>query len=257
MKKLALFLICIVFIIFSAGAFAQTPKILKTKGDVKVKKAGQDTWKKAQKNMSVDKGDQIKTGSKSQAIVAFDERADKAVRIEELTEIRLNEIEPPRRQIELPRGDLFSKIENLEANSTFEIKTPTSVAGVRGTGWKTGFRNKEASVAVFDGSVNFAGRTFMQGEAGLFRDGRLTVGRLLDADRDRWDSFRNDVRDIKGLESKERQIERSERVAPMVERTVEQIEQTSERRFDDTRQQEKLEERQKPSTGDENQYIVR
>jgi hypothetical protein len=53
-------------------------------------------------------------------------------------------------ELDLRSGKVFGNVKKLSAMSTYEIKTPTGVAGIRGTSFSLG---GDGSVIVFSGSV--------------------------------------------------------------------------------------------------------
>ncbi len=109
-----------------------TAKVLFMSGDVKVKPAGQDDWVEAYVNMELSGGDTIKTGWRAWVEIVFDENLKNITRIDDRTEIILSEVSPMR--LNLMKGEVLSLVEKLDKGSTFEIRTPTAVCGVRGSG---------------------------------------------------------------------------------------------------------------------------
>ncbi len=60
----------------------------------------------------------------------------------------------PRVEVTLLRGRVVSRVSPLETNKgRFEVRTPLSVAGVRGTNFRVGFNNNRAVTEVLDGRV--------------------------------------------------------------------------------------------------------
>ena len=117
----------------SAPSFAQaTAKVLFMSGDVKIKPVGQEGWVKAYVNMELASGDTIKTGWRAWVEIAFDKDLKNITRIDDRTEIILSEVSPTR--LNLMKGGVFSLVEKLDKGSTFEVRTPTAVCGVKGSG---------------------------------------------------------------------------------------------------------------------------
>ncbi len=122
-------------LIFTTGAWASSGPTLKNfKGDVQVLKQGSTTWTAVQEGMALGKGDRIKTGEKSKADIVLGQGT---ITLNEATEFGIKEYSEEGDQIkstgELALGKLRAKVEKLQAGSTFEIRTPTAVAAVRGT----------------------------------------------------------------------------------------------------------------------------
>ncbi len=118
--------------------FAQTSskeaKLILVKGDVKIQRAGRVEWLDAKVGMRVGDGDTAKTGKASALEIAFDKENKNVVRLEENTTAILRG--RWLREIELPQGRIRSLIKKLRSDSYFEIRTPTAVAGARGSGWE-------------------------------------------------------------------------------------------------------------------------
>lgn len=100
------------------------------KGDVKILKQDSEDWKPVEKNMVIDEGDQILTGSESTLDVAYDNFFLNIARIEEKTRAEFRSIEPT--DLYLENGTIFSALDGLNGNK-YQISTRTAVAGVRGT----------------------------------------------------------------------------------------------------------------------------
>jgi hypothetical protein len=93
-------------------------------------------------------GDTIKTGAGASAVLGFDEEDKNIVRVQENTTnvILLKGDE----KIELLQGEVFSIIQSLPSGSSFEIRTPTAVAGARGTEWATRYDGQETQVEAYE-----------------------------------------------------------------------------------------------------------
>ncbi|MEK7849389.1 MAG: hypothetical protein AAB213_01000, partial [Candidatus Omnitrophota bacterium] len=101
----------------------------------------------------------------------------------------------------LPEGRVFSLIKNLSKAEKFQIRTPTAIAGARGTSWATGFHGGQANVACFsdtafvdglDASGQVTGERDLPsgfsvdvGEGGVFGD----ISPLSDADNRQGSEF--------------------------------------------------------------------
>jgi len=171
--------------LFSFNVFAQesglsasdSAIILFMQGDVKVKSAQSQVWMSAEKGMVLSKGDNLKTGPESWAEIGFDKDFKNSVRIQEKSHVVFTDIGAIK--INLIQGELRSLVENLSKNTIFEIKTPVSICGVRGTGWDTITDGKTAETDVYENSVYFSGIskegvakgvTIDEGKIGLLSD---------------------------------------------------------------------------------------
>ncbi len=114
--------------------------ILSLQGTVEVK-SGKKPWQKAQKNMVLVQGDIIRTKNKSSATLNVDGTGKKAaVEMKENSQLRLAELKINKADssettlLDLALGAVLIKAEKLHSEkSRFEVKTPTSIVGVRGT----------------------------------------------------------------------------------------------------------------------------
>jgi hypothetical protein len=139
--------VCILLMIgFVASAvFAKetnrTAKIISCSGNISVKTAGQSDWQPAVKGMVLNQGDMIKTGANSNARLNVDGMGEAAtvdlfpnsnLTMAELVQDKDEGTE--RTLLDLAMGEVMVKAQKLYGDkSKFEVKTPTSVAGVRGT----------------------------------------------------------------------------------------------------------------------------
>ncbi|MBN1871100.1 MAG: FecR domain-containing protein [Candidatus Omnitrophica bacterium] len=128
--------------------------ILFKDGTVKVKPAAENDWVDAEKGMKLSSNDRLKTIEDSWAELGLGKGYLNVLRIEENTIVELTGISPA--QVNLMQGELRALVENLDKDETFEIKTPMSVCGVRGTGWDTSYDGSKVIVDVFENDVFFA-----------------------------------------------------------------------------------------------------
>src|SRR5690349_3354282 len=76
-------------------------------------------------------GDSIETGTASFVDIGFDRNWKNVTRIGEKTSVKITDIYPT--SLSLVSGDVLAKLDELPQDSTFEIKTPTAVIGIRGS----------------------------------------------------------------------------------------------------------------------------
>ncbi|MFH0985626.1 MAG: YDG domain-containing protein [Candidatus Omnitrophota bacterium] len=96
-------------------------------------------WVSAQDGMVILPGDEVKTLKGSSAEVLLDDGKIGQIEVREGTLFRINkaDVDPKTGDrttlIDLALGKILVKVEKLKGNSKFEVKTPTSYTGVRGT----------------------------------------------------------------------------------------------------------------------------
>ena len=132
-------------------------------GEVLIQKAGESLWLPVEKDMPLEQGDHIKTGSQGFAEILVDDGSQ--IRLEENSEITLSELSADTQtksitaSVYLWFGRMLSNISRFaHSRSRFEVQTPTVVAGVRGTDFAIEVVDtKQTDVGVFDGEVTVAG----------------------------------------------------------------------------------------------------
>lgn len=122
---------------FSSWAAGRTGKVLDCQGSVDLK-IGNADWETAAKEVTLNEGDVIRTGANATATLEIENAG--IVEIKENSELTLSELttnsadSSQRTVLDLSLGEILVKAKKLtEDNSRFEVKTPTSVVGVRGT----------------------------------------------------------------------------------------------------------------------------
>jgi len=137
-----------------------------TGGDVKLLTTSGES--KVAKGTVLHENDKIQTGTKSQVdillpgniIVRLDQKSTL-----EMSEMKLGEGGVQADRLILQKGTVFAKVAKLEGKSSFAIKTPTLVAGVRGTKFMTEADEAgNGKVAVIEGKVGVESKTGQSGE---------------------------------------------------------------------------------------------
>jgi hypothetical protein len=134
-----LFVACVASVALAENT-SRTAKILEMEGSVEVK-AASGSWMPATVNMELKQGDMIRTKAKSFALLNVDGMAQTAtVEVKENSELSLAELTQNSGEktqvtlLDLALGEVLIKAKKLHSEkSRFEIKTPTSIVGVRGT----------------------------------------------------------------------------------------------------------------------------
>ena len=107
-------------------------RIIFLKGRVKVQHPGDVFWILAKKGMALQDKDKIKTFVGSEAEIALDSTLKNIIKLEPKTEVTIEDLK--NRRLHMPKGKVLSLLEALPAGSSFEVRTPTAVVGVAGTG---------------------------------------------------------------------------------------------------------------------------
>lgn len=140
--KVLIIMVCALFVATMAIA-ADTPriaKILEAEGSVEVKSAS-GSWMPAAIGMEMKQGDMIRTRANSFALLNVDGMAQTAtVEVKQNSELALAELtanieaKTQSTLLDLALGEVLIKAKKLHSEkSKFEVKTPTSIVGVRGT----------------------------------------------------------------------------------------------------------------------------
>lgn len=83
-------------------------------------------------------GDQVDTGTAGTVDLAFDDDFQNVVRVEENSRMNVQR-SATAITARLDRGGLFAMLKDLPPDSTFEVQTPTAIATVRGSEYRTTF----------------------------------------------------------------------------------------------------------------------
>jgi hypothetical protein len=132
-------------------------------GQVSIQKAGEADWLPVEKGMPLENQDRLKTGNDGYAEILYDDGS--LVKMEENSEITLEEVSADYKskkitsKVSLWFGRLLLNIAKFtHAQSRFTVKTPTVVAGVRGTEFVVESLTEEQSeVGVVEGEVGVEG----------------------------------------------------------------------------------------------------
>lgn len=120
------------------------------KGNVEVKVAN-GSWKSATQGEVLNPGDVIRTADKSSAVLNLDGDAKTAsVDVKEKSQLKISELMENKKEgtqktlLDLALGEVLIHTKKLDSEkSRFEVKTPTSIVGVRGTTFSVAVENKE------------------------------------------------------------------------------------------------------------------
>jgi len=144
MRKVIIFAIILSLLAICSISIAEEVKrtavVAEVKGTVDVKTAD-GNWTAAKTGMVLNQGDIIRTKEGSSAILNVDGTAQTAtVQVKEKSQLMLAELimnkddNSQKTTLDLALGEILVKAKKLHSEkSSFEVKTPTSVAAVRGT----------------------------------------------------------------------------------------------------------------------------
>lgn len=150
-------------IAFSSSSFAQSVHgVLRVvKGDVQIKSAKQNKTVKARVGEKVYPKDVILTGADSRAKIVMVDNNELNVSPDSQVEIQHYEFDPAAGKKEVLLNVIYGKVRSKVEQkydgktSKFQVKTPSAVAGVRGTDFLTGFANGATNIVTFEGKVEF------------------------------------------------------------------------------------------------------
>ncbi|MBP9733599.1 MAG: FecR domain-containing protein [Candidatus Omnitrophica bacterium] len=127
----------------ASGGGAAGCEVVSVSGDVQVIRKDQSPTALLQ-GSSVSVGDQIIVSSGAWADLAFDEAWENTARLNQNTRVTIRSLNPTK--LSMISGDIYSKLDHLPAGSSFEVKTPTAVAVVKGTSFRTTHENGMTTV---------------------------------------------------------------------------------------------------------------
>ncbi len=138
-------IICVTCTVFSGHLYSQeekrTAKVLSIMGAAEVRPAGEKKWIPAEVGMVLNEGDVVKTGADAWILLNLNGTGETAtVELSQRSQLLLSELRVDEERkmqktlLDLGIGEILIKAKKLHSPvSKFEVKTPTSVVGVRGT----------------------------------------------------------------------------------------------------------------------------
>jgi hypothetical protein len=119
-------------------------------GDVTLSR-GSDSHK-VQMKETISAGDKIVTAASSFVMIQF--AGGSIIQIDSNSTVELSTIMGNEKTLFLKEGAVLSKVTKLGKDEKYSVKTPVSIAAVRGTEFLTSYNGSEATIAVGDGKVN-------------------------------------------------------------------------------------------------------
>jgi len=122
--------------ITAAISSLRAAEIIYVEGSVQVQAGQEESWRKAERGTKVNIGDKIRTARHSMADVVLDNERKNTIRIDPKTLVVLDSANPGLiDKLDLSHGKVYSNVENIKSGLAFEVTTPSSVAGVRGSAY--------------------------------------------------------------------------------------------------------------------------
>lgn len=161
-KKLLVLLIIVavsplVLYSYIAAISVRVAEVGSVTGTVNVQSAETGKWAPAEKGMKLYEGDIVKTGTRSKIVILLDDGSQT-----QLTSMATLTMQKLRRglrgqstELDMEVGKNWTKVKKLDKkHDTFNISTPTAVAGVRGTYFSTEVeQTADSTFDVFEGEV--------------------------------------------------------------------------------------------------------
>ncbi len=201
MEKLKLIILFFSFLsICSYSLFAQVAEIIEVKGSVFIKQEKASSWEKAEAEILLNKGSFVKTDKSSECILSFDDALENVMTIKENSRVSIESLLPV--NVSLPQGKVFALIDNLYKVKDFQVRTPTAVSGVRGTGESVESGKSGSKFKCFKGRIYVKGTGEQGGKKGLRQGWGINTGKggefgplfkLGGSDYSEWRQFLEDV----------------------------------------------------------------
>jgi len=144
--SLAIIISALVFCVTDVKA-ESAARVIYMKGEVNIQAGGSVNWIPAKKGSALKDNDKIKTAGGSAAEIALDGTLKNIVKLEPDTEVTLKNLKA--KSLVMPKGKILSVMESLPKGSSFEVRTPTAVAGVAGSGMSVGTDGAGTEVGCF------------------------------------------------------------------------------------------------------------
>ena len=156
MKKYQILASCamLIFSVFLAMTISRAAQLINVEGNVQVQSPGDNEWKKAENGMQVNIGDSIRTARRSKADIALDAEKKNTIALGEKTLVVLNSASADTiDRLDLSRGRVYSNMEGIKSGLSFEVNTPSAVAGVRGSSYMVYAERDEDEVSAYKDTV--------------------------------------------------------------------------------------------------------
>lgn len=106
-------------------------------GTVEYQKGGEGDWIKATNDLVLAESDIVRTGDKSSCDVVFKGQSDAGVEMRPNSILEFTTVADAKgsddTELDLMLGSVLVKAEKLKGESSFKVRTPNSIVGIRGT----------------------------------------------------------------------------------------------------------------------------
>lgn len=109
----------------------------------------------AEIDIELNDGDKIITKDNSYVEITFED--EHIIRLQENTELVIRKKAESGNEVFLNSGKLLASLKNLVKGTSFEVRTPTAVAAVKGTDFAVEVTEQNTAIGVFEGEVETAG----------------------------------------------------------------------------------------------------
>lgn len=121
-------------------------------GKVYLQKAGESEWSRAKMNTSLNLNDQIRTEKRSRCEIKLSDK--KIIRVGEKSDFQIKDL-ADNPELDLKQGRIWLNVVLEDEN--LNLRTPTSVAAIRGTIYRADASSKSSHFRVYEGSVGVSG----------------------------------------------------------------------------------------------------
>jgi len=186
---------------------AQNAQTFYVKGIAQVKRGADASWEDVGRDMKVEDGYLVSTAAKSSVEIKFGKDEKNIIACSEDTSVELTKIATEGdKAVDLKKGKLLSLVKGLDADSKFQVKTPTAVCGVTGTGFEAEGDDSKTTVKVYEGTVNAkSANSFpaLSSKEVPVKEGEMTVIEkskppqqptpLSEEDMEKWNAWKGDL----------------------------------------------------------------
>ena len=146
------FILCFAMVSYASVDVVYEVAVINFQGEVQVDPNSDGNWLKPRIGMKLKKESLIKTGTDSFIEVVFDSEGLNVLRIKQKTLITIQNA-----RVDLKNGSVLAAFANLKEGSTFSVKTPTAVCGIRGSGMGVDYIDNMTIVSAYEHSVYVQG----------------------------------------------------------------------------------------------------
>jgi hypothetical protein len=230
MKKI--FILIITLVIGYYIALAEEVVVSMFSGNVLVWKNNQ--WVQVEKGTGLNEKDEIKTLEKSKVVLLFSNGS--TITLAENTQIKIESLLSEKLSVYLKNGKAHTKVKPLQKAQVFELKTPVSVASVRGTEFIISYVNNNSEIIVIEGNVLFSDMSGNSVEVGELETCSILEGTGLtgksNVNREQVDGILNEFKgaetESEGSEQKEEKTQKPQEEQQTQQETTEEKEKSNE-----------------------------